>query len=52
MTDIRSFAKGLKISWIVCDVNHQADWKRLLLGDLLHWEDVWLVYEKIVISPG
>ena len=28
MTDIRSFAKALKISWIkkVWDVNYQADW--------------------------
>ena len=54
MTDIRSFAKALKISWIkqVWDVNYQADWKRLLLCDHLYWEDVWLKKPKIIISLG
>ena len=48
MTDIRSFLKALKISWIkkVCDVNYQAEWKRLLLCDHLYWEDVWLLNKK------
>ena len=42
MTDIRSFAKAPKISWIkkVWDVNYQADWKRLLYSDRLYWNDV------------
>ena len=45
MTDIQSFAKALKISWIekVRDVNYQADWKRLLYSDRLYWNDVWLL---------
>ena len=48
MTDIRSFLKALKISWIkkVWDVNYQAEWKRLLLCDHLYWEDVWLLNKK------
>ena len=35
MTNIGSFTKALKISWIkkVWDVNYQADWKRLLYSD-------------------
>lgn len=39
MTDIRSFAMALNISWIkkVCHVNYQADWKRLF---------VWLLNKK------
>ncbi|KAK2549422.1 LINE-1 retrotransposable element ORF2 protein [Acropora cervicornis] len=48
MTDIRSFAKALKISWIkkVWDVNYQADWKRLLISDRLYWNDVWLLNNR------
>ena len=48
MTDIRSFAKALKISWIkkVWDVNYQADWKRLLLSDRLYWNDVWQLNKR------
>ena len=48
MTDIRSFAKALKISWIkkVWDVNYQADWKRLLFSDRLYWNDVWLLNKR------
>lgn len=48
MTDIRSFAKALKISWIkkVWDVNYQADWKRLLISDRLYWNDVWLLNKR------
>ena len=48
MTDIRSFAKALKVSWIkkVLDVNHQADWKRLLFSDRLYWNDVWLLNKR------
>ena len=48
MTDIRSFAKALKISWIkkVWDVNYQADWKRLLYSDRLYWNDVWLLNKR------
>ena len=47
-THIRSFAKALKISWIkkVWDVNHQADWKRLLFSDRLYWNDVWLLNKR------
>lgn len=36
MTDIQSFAKAIKISSIkklICDVNYQANWKRLLLSN-------------------
>jgi len=42
MTDIRSFAKALKISWIkkVWDVNYQVEWTRLLFSDRLPWNDV------------
>ena len=52
MTDIRSFAKALKISWIkkVWDVNYQEDWKRLLISDRLYWNDVWLL-NKRSLSP-
>ena len=48
MTDIRSFAKALKISWVkkVWDVNYQADWKRLLCSDRLYWNDVWLLNKR------
>ena len=48
MTDIRSFAKALKISWIkkVWNVNYQADWKRLLISDHLYWNDVWLLNKR------
>ena len=48
MTDFRSFAKDLKISWIkkVWDVNYQADWKRLLLSDRFYWNDVWLLNKR------
>ena len=48
MTDIRSFAKALKISWIkkVWDVNYQADWQRLLISDRLYWNDVWLLNKR------
>ena len=48
MTDIRSFAKALKISWIkeVWNVNYQADWKRLLISDRLYWNDVWLLHKR------
>ena len=48
MTDIRSFAKALKISWIkkAWDVNYQADWKRLLISDRLYWNDVWLLNKR------
>ena len=48
MTDICSFAKALKISWVkkVWDVNYQADWKRLLFSDRLYWNDVWLLNKR------
>ena len=48
MTDIRSFAKALKISWVkkVWDVNYQADWKRLLCSDHLYWNNVWLLNKR------
>ena len=48
MTDFRSFAKALKISWIkkVWDVNDQADWKRLLISDRPYWNDVWLLNKR------
>ena len=54
MTDIRSFAKALKISWIkkVWDVNYQADWKRLLTSDCFYWEDVWLLNKKSLFVFG
>ena len=48
MTDIRSFAKALKISWIkkAWDANYQADWKRPLYSDRLYWNDVWLLNKR------
>ena len=48
MTDIRSFAKVLKIFWIkkVWDVSYQADWKRHLYSDRLYWNDVWLLNKR------
>ena len=51
MTDIRSFAKALKISWIkkVWDVYYQADWKRLLFSDHLYWNDVWLLNKRSLL---
>ena len=49
MTDIRSFTKAVKISWVkkVVYENYQADWKQLLTSDCFCWEDVWFLNKKI-----
>lgn len=50
VSDIRSLAKALRISWIknVWAVNHQADWKRLLFSNCPYWEDVWLLSKRLL----
>ena len=54
MTDIRSLAKALKISWIkkVWDVNYQADWKRLLISETKDHYHPWLVLLWKILSGG